>query len=81
MMSVRLSRAGSPLSISRLLKMNLYKNEEKGQESGSSNLKNSGIGVMGHLKCYGVQEMVRVSISLDRTSSLVNEQLVPGRLL
>jgi len=34
---------------------------------------------MGHLKRYGVQEMVRVSISLDR--SLVNGQPVLGRLL
>jgi len=38
--------------------MNLYKNEENGLESGSSNLKNSRIGVMGHLKRYGAQEMV-----------------------
>ena len=58
MMNVRQSRAGSPLSISRLLKTNLYKNEEKGLESGSSNLKNSKSGAMGHLKCYGALEMV-----------------------
>src|SRR3984957_11857169 len=35
---------------------------------------------MGHLKCYGAQEMVRLALSLDRTSSLVNGQLVPERL-
>src|SRR3984957_6145114 len=35
---------------------------------------------MEHLKCYGAQEMVRLSFSLDRTSSLVNGQLVPERL-
>ena len=35
---------------------------------------------MGHLKCCGAQEMVRLSLSLDRTSSLVNGQLVPERL-
>src|SRR5271156_5095192 len=35
---------------------------------------------MGHLKCYGAQEMVRLSLSLDRSSSLVNGQLVPERL-
>jgi len=61
MMSVRLSQAGSPLSISRPLKTNSYKNEEGGLGSGSSSLKNSRIGVMGLLKCYGAQEMVRLS--------------------
>jgi len=35
---------------------------------------------MEHLKCYGAQEMVRLSLSLDRTSSLVNGQSVPERL-
>ena len=37
---------------------------------------------MEHLKCYGAREMVRLSLSLsfDRTSSLVNGQLVPERL-
>ena len=39
--------------------MNLYKNEEKELESGSSNLKNLRIGVMELLKCYGAREMVR----------------------
>jgi hypothetical protein len=29
---------------------------------------------MEHLKCYGAQEMVRLTLSLDRTSSLVNGQ-------
>jgi hypothetical protein len=35
---------------------------------------------MEHPKCYGAQEMVRLSLSLDRTSSLVNGQPVPERL-
>src|ERR1700722_14594825 len=35
---------------------------------------------MGHLKCYGAQEMVRLSLSLDCPSSLVNGQPVPERL-
>jgi len=47
--------------------------QEMGPESGSSNLGNLRSGMMGHLKCYGAQEMVRLSLSLDRTSSLVNE--------
>src|ERR1700722_14718144 len=79
MMSVRKSGAGSPLSTSKPPNTNSYKNEERGLESGSSNLGNLRSGVMGHLKCYGAQEMVRLSLSLDRTSSLVNGQLVPGR--
>jgi len=61
--------------------MNLYKNEERALGSGSSTLKNLMIGVMGHLKCYGAQEMVRLSLSLDCISSLVTEQLVPERPL
>jgi len=80
MTSIRLSGAGSPLTTSRPLKPNLYKNEEKGLGSGSSNLEHSRIGVMGLLKCYGAQEMVRLSLSLDRTSSLAAGQLVPERL-
>src|SRR3984957_6183603 len=79
MMSVRKSGAGSPLSTSTPLKTNSYKNEKRGLESGSSNLGNSRSGVMEHLKCYGAQEMVRLSLSLDRTSSLVNGQPVPER--
>ena len=70
MTSIRLSGAGSPLTTFRPLKPNLYKNEERGLGSGSSNLEHSRIGVMGLLKCYGAQEMVRLSLSLDRTSSL-----------
>ena len=53
--------------------MNLYKNEEKELGSGFSSLKNSRIGVMEILKCYGAQEMVRLSLSLDRTFSLAAE--------
>src|SRR3984957_17434620 len=34
---------------------------------------------MEHLKCYGAQEMVRLSLLLDRKSSLVNGQPVPER--
>src|SRR3984957_13301862 len=79
-MNIRSSRTGSPLSTSTPLKTNSYKNEKRGLESGSSNLGNLRSGVMGHLKCYGAQEMVRLSLSLDRTSSLVNGQLVPERL-
>src|ERR1700722_2684988 len=80
MMSVRQSRAGSLLSTFKPLKTNSYKNEEREPESGSSNLGNSRSGVMEHLKFYGAQEMVRLSLSLDRTSSLVNGQPVPERL-
>src|ERR1700722_10523198 len=80
MMSVRKSGAGSPLSTPKPPKTNSSKNEERGLESGSSNLGNLRSGVMGHLKCCGAQEMVRLSLSLDRTSSLVNGQLVPERL-
>src|ERR1700722_4460606 len=80
MMSVRKSGAGSPLSTFKPPKTSSYKNEERGLESGSSNLGNLRRGVMGHLKCFVAQEMVRLSLSLDRTSSLVNGQLVPERL-
>jgi hypothetical protein len=79
-MSVRLSRAGSALSISRRLKTKLYKDEKRGLGSGSSNRKDLRIGEMGHLKCYGAQGMVRLSLSLDYTSSLAAEQLVLERL-
>src|SRR3984957_2262191 len=79
-MNIRSSRTGSPLSTSTPLKTNSYKNEKRGLESGSSNLGNSRSGVMEHLKCYGAQEMVRLSLSLDRTSSLVNGQPVLERL-
>src|ERR1700722_1748401 len=78
-MSVRKSRTGSPLTTSKPLKTNSYKDEKRGLESGSSNLMNSRGGVMEYLKCYGAQEMVRLSLSLDRTSSLVNGQLAPER--
>jgi len=69
MKSVRLSQADSPLSISRPLKTNPYKDEERGLGSGSSSLKNSRIGVMGLLKCgaleihkYGHKELVTVTL-------------------
>ena len=71
MTNIRLSRAGFALSISRPLKTNSYKDEKRELGGGSSNLKNLRIGEMGRLKCYGAQEVVRLSpVSLDHTCSL-----------
>ena len=65
---VKLSPAGCPLSISRCLRLSLYKNGKVGLGIGYSNLKNFRIGVMGHLRCYGARGMVRLSLCLARST-------------